>query len=171
MSYESTFVGRQHIILALAGCCQALCFFPEAGAFAERGAAEIGFRIGGGVVQLPQLLRPSQLLSCSARRLMGVKTPLEGGGLSEASVWLRRMDRASPRFVSWGRAESHLFLGPGPPVVESGTNDALRCFVLADRLDRFIGDSGRAVLTRLLGILLAALSVQFIADGAKQLFS
>ncbi|MEL6734842.1 MAG: MarC family protein, partial [Pseudomonadota bacterium] len=43
--------------------------------------------------------------------------------------------------------------------------------LLADRLDRFIGDSGRAVLTRLLGILLAALSVQFIADGAKQLFS
>ncbi|MEL6947460.1 MAG: MarC family protein [Pseudomonadota bacterium] len=43
--------------------------------------------------------------------------------------------------------------------------------ILADALDKFIGDSGRAVLTRLLGILLAALSVQFIADGARQLFA
>lgn len=42
--------------------------------------------------------------------------------------------------------------------------------LLADKLQRFISESSANVLTRLLGILLAALSVQFIADGIKQLF-
>lgn len=42
-------------------------------------------------------------------------------------------------------------------------------FVIADRLDRLLGESGRAILTRLLGVLLAALAVQFVADGVKAL--
>ena len=41
--------------------------------------------------------------------------------------------------------------------------------MLADKLNKYIGDTGRIVMTRLMGILLAALSVQFIADGAKNL--
>ncbi len=41
---------------------------------------------------------------------------------------------------------------------------------LANRADALLGDTGRVILTRLLGILLAALAVQFIADGAKKLF-
>lgn len=40
-------------------------------------------------------------------------------------------------------------------------------FVLAERLDQVLGDTGRMVLTRLLGVILAALSVQFVADGIK----
>ncbi len=38
---------------------------------------------------------------------------------------------------------------------------------LADRLDRFLGVTGRAILTRLLGVILAALAAQFVIDGAK----
>lgn len=38
-------------------------------------------------------------------------------------------------------------------------------FFLAERLDRFLGETGRIVLTRLLGLILAALAVQFAADG------
>jgi len=38
-------------------------------------------------------------------------------------------------------------------------------FLAADSLDRLLGTTGRAVLSRLLGIVLAALSVQFVADG------
>ena len=41
----------------------------------------------------------------------------------------------------------------------------LIAFLLAGPLDRALGDTGRLVLTRLLGVLLSALSVQFIADG------
>lgn len=38
-------------------------------------------------------------------------------------------------------------------------------FRAAERLDRFLGATGRIVLTRLLGLVLAALAVQFVADG------
>ncbi|MEX3008794.1 MarC family protein [Hoeflea sp. TYP-13] len=41
--------------------------------------------------------------------------------------------------------------------------------IVANRLDRLLGETGRAILTRLLGVLLAALSVQFVADGVKAL--
>jgi multiple antibiotic resistance protein len=44
-------------------------------------------------------------------------------------------------------------------------------FVLAERIDRFLGETGRSILTRLLGVLLAALAVQFVSDGAKELFA
>ena len=41
----------------------------------------------------------------------------------------------------------------------------LFAFLLADRIERLMGDTAQLVITRLLGVLLAALSVQFIADG------
>jgi len=43
--------------------------------------------------------------------------------------------------------------------------------LLAERLDRFLGVTGRAILTRLLGVLLAALSVQFVVDGVRSAFN
>lgn len=46
----------------------------------------------------------------------------------------------------------------------------LLAFLAAGYLDRFLGNTGRNILTRLLGVLLAALSVQFVADGARALF-
>ncbi len=39
--------------------------------------------------------------------------------------------------------------------------------LIADRLDRFLGVTGRAILTRLLGVILAALATQFVVDGIK----
>jgi multiple antibiotic resistance protein len=38
-------------------------------------------------------------------------------------------------------------------------------FLVAERIDRFLGATGRVVLTRLLGLILAALAVQFVMDG------
>lgn len=38
-------------------------------------------------------------------------------------------------------------------------------FLLAERIDRFLGVTGRVVLTRLLGVLLAAIAVQVIGEG------
>ncbi|MBX3584275.1 MAG: MarC family protein [Rhizobiaceae bacterium] len=43
--------------------------------------------------------------------------------------------------------------------------------VLSERVDRVLGETGRSILTRLLGVLLAALAVQFVADGIKALMS
>ncbi len=42
-------------------------------------------------------------------------------------------------------------------------------FFLAERVDRFLGQTGRSILTRLLGVILAALAVQFVADGIREL--
>lgn len=42
-------------------------------------------------------------------------------------------------------------------------------FLGANRLERALGDTGRIVVSRLLGLLLAALAVQFVADGITAL--
>ena len=44
-------------------------------------------------------------------------------------------------------------------------------FFLAERVDRFLGQTGRSILTRLLGVILAALAVQFVADGIRALMA
>ena len=43
--------------------------------------------------------------------------------------------------------------------------------VIAEVVDRFLGVTGRAILTRLLGVILAALAVQFVVDGVKSAFA
>ena len=40
-------------------------------------------------------------------------------------------------------------------------------FLMAERISQLMGVTGRAVLTRLLGIILAALAVQFMIDGVS----
>lgn len=42
--------------------------------------------------------------------------------------------------------------------------------LIAERLDRFLGMTGRAILTRLLGVILAALAAQFVVDGIRAAF-
>ncbi len=41
----------------------------------------------------------------------------------------------------------------------------LAIFLVANRAENLLGETGRIVVSRLLGLLLAALSVQFVADG------
>jgi multiple antibiotic resistance protein len=42
-------------------------------------------------------------------------------------------------------------------------------FLLAERISNIMGITGRAVITRMLGIILAALAVQFVIDGVVAL--
>ncbi len=42
-------------------------------------------------------------------------------------------------------------------------------FLMAERISKTMGITGRAVISRLLGIILAALAVQFIIDGVTAL--
>ena len=43
-------------------------------------------------------------------------------------------------------------------------------FMLATPIDKYLGTSGRMIMTRLMGVLLAALSVQFVVDGIAALW-
>jgi len=43
------------------------------------------------------------------------------------------------------------------------------CFLAGNALEKFVGRTGIDVITRLLGMLLAALAIQFIIDGFSNL--
>jgi multiple antibiotic resistance protein len=43
----------------------------------------------------------------------------------------------------------------------------LAVFLIANRVDRLLGITGNVVLSRLLGVILAALAVQFVIDGVR----
>lgn len=47
----------------------------------------------------------------------------------------------------------------------------LLVFLAAGRIEKMLGDTGRIILTRLLGVILSALAVQFIADGVSQMIA
>ena len=44
------------------------------------------------------------------------------------------------------------------------------CFSLADPISRALGKTGINVMTRLMGLILAALAVEVMADGLAKLF-
>ncbi|HUN12771.1 MAG TPA: MarC family protein [Rhabdaerophilum sp.] len=52
-------------------------------------------------------------------------------------------------------------------VVATVSVACLAVFLIADRLSKLLGVTGNLVLTRLLGVILAALAVQFVIDGVK----
>lgn len=81
---------------------------------------------------------------------------------------------AGPGAISATILLSGEFANPGPRAVLVGTILAIIAlvwlvFLLSEKLDRFLGETGRSILSRLLGVILAALAVQFVADGVKAL--
>jgi MarC family membrane protein len=50
-----------------------------------------------------------------------------------------------------------------------GVGSCLAVFLAADRIAKLLGVTGNVVLTRLLGVILAGLAVQFVIDGVRAL--
>jgi multiple antibiotic resistance protein len=71
-----------------------------------------------------------------------------------------------------GRAGSDLALLAGLITVAAlGVGLCLLAFLAATRIEKFLGITGNVVLSRLLGVLLAALAVQFVVDGVRAIWS
>lgn len=71
-----------------------------------------------------------------------------------------------------GRARGDLLaLGGLFGVVVAVTAASLAVFLLAGRIGRLLGVTGNIVMSRLLGVVLAALAVQFVLDGVRAVWS
>lgn len=54
-------------------------------------------------------------------------------------------------------------------VVAIAVGTCLTVMLLANRIDRFLGETGRIIVSRLFGMILAALAMQFVVDGVLSL--
>jgi multiple antibiotic resistance protein len=54
-------------------------------------------------------------------------------------------------------------------VVAAAIGTCLAVMLLANRIDRFLGETGRIIVSRLFGMILAALAMQFVVDGVTSL--
>lgn len=69
-----------------------------------------------------------------------------------------------------GRADGSLtYLSTLLALIALGVASCFAVFLMADRVSRMLGVTGNVVLTRLLGVILAGLAVQFIIDGVRAL--
>lgn len=84
---------------------------------------------------------------------------LAGPGTISATILLSRELSSDPGVSHW--------MGQAFLIALLASMMLLTAIVLiaAHWLDKYIGSTGKLVITRLLGVLLAALSVQYIADG------
>lgn len=69
--------------------------------------------------------------------------------------------------ISGSAQGDSLKLGALVVVIAIVSISCLAVFLVAERLSKVLGVTGNLVLTRLLGVLLAALAVQFVIDGVK----
>jgi len=86
--------------------------------------------------------------------------PMIAGPGSIASIMLlmSRSEGWAEWLVVWGALAATLLL-------------TLLCLLLAGPLMRLLGHRMEAMITRLLGVILAALAVQFVVDGLKRTFT
>ena len=140
--------------------------------FRTLGISLPAFRIAGGLL----------LFAIAFEMVFGVRMRREGQAAEEAVEEHARNVAAFPLAIPLmagpgaitatvllaGRADGDLFLlGVLLAVVVFVCAACLVAFSLAHRISRLLGVTGNIVLSRLLGVLLAALAVQFVVDGIR----
>ena len=144
------------------------------------------FRIAGGLLLFSTAFemvferRDKRKAETAGRALQGQLTDSRAASLDDDDV--RRLavfPLAIPLIAGPGAISATILIASGAPgplatagllaIIAGLILSCLVAFLLAGRLDRLLGETGRVVLSRLLGVLLAALSVQFVADGVVAL--
>ena len=77
----------------------------------------------------------------------------------------------SATILAAAKAPTPLAFGLFFGVIAAVIGLCLVVFLAAGPIDRRIGETGRVVIGRLLGLLLAALAVQFVADGIRAILA
>ncbi len=131
------------------------------------------FRIAGGLL----------LFAVASEMVLGIRTERESKeaeqALEDRARNIAAFPLAIPLMAGPGAITATLLLSvraAGEPVMLAGligvvvvvASICFLAFVLAEPIERLLGTTGNIVLTRLLGVLLAALAVQFVIDGIKE---
>jgi multiple antibiotic resistance protein len=143
--------------------------------FVKLGISLSAFRIAGGLL----------LFSIATEMVFGVRSRHEGETAEQALEEHVRNIAAFPLAIPLmagpgaitatvllsGKADGRaLVLGALIVVVVVVIGACLAVFLLAQRIGRLLGITGTVVLSRLLGVLLAALAVQYVVDGIRDIF-
>lgn len=166
----------QRLKIALRSCAVAFGILTVFGLAGEAildfiGISMAAFRISGGV-----LLFVTALDMLFERRTQRREDQADGPPDEDPSVF----PLAMPLIAGPGAMATMILLAGAPAAADATYLAAIHgvmatvlalvlvLFLLAGLMERIIGDTGIKVITRLLGMLLAALSVQFVLDGLRE---
>jgi multiple antibiotic resistance protein len=117
----------------------------------------LGFAFAG---KAKPLSRPSKSMCATSRRFRSPIPLMAGPGAITATVLL-----AGHAHGDWILIASLLV------VVSLVAACCIAAFFFAERISGVLGMTGNIVLSRLLGVLLAALAVQYVVDGVRVVLS
>jgi multiple antibiotic resistance protein len=171
---------KQRREVALRASIIALCILIAAGLGGAKlldllGISLSAFRIAGGLLLLSSAVemvfdRRSQRLQATADQAISVDHVKNIAAFPLAIPLMAGPGAITAMILLAGRAEGRMdFLGALFAVAALVVLACYLCFLMAERISKTMGITGRAVLTRLLGIILAALAVQFVIDGVVAL--
>jgi multiple antibiotic resistance protein len=171
---------RERREVALRGSVIAFCILVAAGLGGAKmlellGISLSAFRIAGGLLLLSSAAemvfdRRSQRLQATADAAVSVDHVKNVAAFPLAIPLMAGPGAITAMILLAGRAEDRIDYLMGLFAVAALV--MLSCyltFLIAERISKTLGITGRAVITRLFGIILAALSVQFMIDGIMPL--
>lgn len=133
------------------------------------------FRIAGGLLLLSAAAemvfdRRSQRLQATAEQAISVDHVKNIAAFPLAIPLMAGPGAITAMILLAGRADGQMiYLVSLYAVAALVMAACFTCFLMAERISKLMGITGRAVMTRLLGIILAALAVQFVIDGVMVL--
>lgn len=172
---------RQRREVAIRGSIIAFCILLAAGLGGAKlltllGISLSAFRIAGGLLLLSSAAemvfdRRSQRLQATAEQAISVDHVKNIAAFPLAIPLMAGPGAITAMILLAGRADGRMDYLIALYVVAGLVMAACcLCFLMAERISQLMGITGRAVMTRLLGIILAALAVQFVIDGIEVLF-